>query len=190
MSFVWASLRSAVTRVLARRRCSPAISSTAVAVADPVAAPTPPIRKRSNQPLLWTAKCSDTLRWWCGPVAVATIIGVDVAAVRDVIRRCRNGRAVKGTYAADLQFAFRHFGYDMRLLADLRSNPPTLATWARERMDMQAAYVVVVTNHWDAVRGQWVCDRRTRGVPVKIRDAPHRRKRVRFVYVVTVAPRS
>ena len=145
-------------------------------------------RQRSNQPLLWTAKCSDTLKWWCGPVAVATTIGVDVAAVRDVIRRCRNGRPVKGTYATELRFAFRHFGYDMRLLADLRSNPPTLATWARERTDMEAAYIVVVSNHWIAVRGKWFCDTWTRGVPVKIKDAPHRRKRVRFVYVVTVAP--
>jgi hypothetical protein len=29
----------------------------------------------------------------------------------------------------------------------------------------------------------------TRGVPVKIKDAPHRRKRVRFVYMVTFAAR-
>jgi len=105
-------------------------------------------------------------------VAVAATIGVDVAAVRDVIRRCRNGRAVKGTDATDLQFAFRHFGYDMQLVADHRSNPPTLATWERQRADMEAAYVVIVTNHWVAVRGNWFCDRR---------------KRVRFVYVVTVA---
>jgi hypothetical protein len=38
---------------------------------------------------------------------VATIIGVDVATVRDVIR---HGRAVKGTYPIELQFTFRHFG--------------------------------------------------------------------------------
>jgi hypothetical protein len=50
---------------------------------------------------------------------------------------------------------------------------------------MQAAYVVVVINHWVAVRGQWFCDSWSRGVPIK--DAPHRRKRVRFVYVVTIA---
>ena len=74
-----------------------------------------------------------------------------MAAVRDIIRRCRHGRAVKGTHPIELQFAFRHFGYDMTLVADLNSNPPKLATWARERMDMQAAYVVVVTDHWVAV---------------------------------------
>jgi hypothetical protein len=105
-------------------------------------------------------------------VAVATIIGVDVAAVRDVIRKYRSGRAVKGTYATELQSAFRHFGYDMRLLADLRSKPPTLATWARERTDTEAAYIVVVSNHWVAVRGKWFCDSWTRGVPVKSRTRP------------------
>jgi hypothetical protein len=65
-------------------------------------------------------------------VAVAATIGVDVAAVRNVIRGYRNGRAVKGTYPNELQLAFRHFGYDMALVADLRSScraqkfPPAL----------------------------------------------------------------
>ena len=76
----------------------------------------------------------------------------------------------------------------LRGCPDLRSNPPTLATWERQRTDMEAAYVVIVSNHWVAVRGNWFCDSFTYGVPVKIKDAPHRRKRVRFVYVVSVAP--
>jgi hypothetical protein len=37
-----------------------------------------------------------------------------------------------------------------------------------------------------AVRGKWFCDTFTRGVPVKIKDAPRRRKRVQFVYKITV----
>jgi hypothetical protein len=41
---------------------------------------------------------------------------------------------------------------------------------------------------WVAVRGKWFCDTYTRGVPVKIKDALHWRKRVRLVYRVTVAP--
>jgi hypothetical protein len=44
------------------------------------------------------------------------------------------------TAAGELQLAFRYFGYDMALHSDLRSNPPTLATWQRERKDMEAAY--------------------------------------------------
>jgi hypothetical protein len=123
---------------------------------------------------------------WCGPVAVAATIGLDVAAVSAVIKRRRNGRQVKATYANELQLAFRHFGYEMTLLADLRCNPPTLATWERERTDLAAAYVVMVTGHWVAVRGKWFCNTFTRGVPVRIKDAPRRRKRVQLVYQITV----
>jgi hypothetical protein len=77
----------------------------------------------------------------------------------------------------------------MALIADLRSNPPTLATWERERTDIEATYVVVVTGHWVAVRGKWFCDTFTRGVPVRIKDAPRRRKRVQFVCRITVVSR-
>jgi len=111
VKFVWAFLRHATVRALTWRRHTAATLSTLVG--DPVAAPvlvppsrpSPPIHRRSNPPLLFTAQCSDTLKWWCGPVAVAAIIGVDVAAVRYVIRWYRNGRAVKGTYPIELQFA-------------------------------------------------------------------------------------
>jgi hypothetical protein len=151
-----------------------------------------PERKPLDQryPTLWAAKSSDARKkMWCGPVAVAATIGVDVAAVSDVIKRHRNGKSVKGTHPNELQLAFRHFGYDMTLVADLRSKPPTLATWERERTDMEATYVVVVTGHWVAARGKWFCDTFTHGVPVKIKDAPGRRKRVQFVYRITVVPR-
>ena len=77
----------------------------------------------------------------------------------------------------------------MTLLADLRSNPPTLATWERERSDLEATYAVMVTGHWVAVRGMWFCDTFTCGVPVRIKDAPRRRKRVQFVYQITVGRR-
>jgi hypothetical protein len=125
---------------------------------------------------------------WCGPVAVAAILGADVAEVRDVIKRHRHGKPVKGTSATELQLAFRHFGQHMELAADLRTNPPTFATWERERMDLDAAYVVMITGHWVAVRGKWFCDTFTKGLPVRIKDAPWRRKRVRMVYLITVAP--
>jgi hypothetical protein len=120
---------------------------------------------------------------------VAAVIGADVAAVSELIKRHRNGKPVKRTYAQELQLAFRHFGYEMSLVANLSNRPPTLATWERERRDMDAAYIVLVTRHWVAVRGKWFCDTFTHGVPVKIKDAPRRRKRVQFVYQITVGGR-
>jgi hypothetical protein len=78
----------------------------------------------------------------------------------------------KVTRANELQVAFHHFGYEMTLLADLRCNAPTLAAWERARTNLDAAYVVMVTGHWVAIRGKWFCDIFTHGVPVRIKDAP------------------
>jgi hypothetical protein len=189
LKFVSTSLLSVVAQVRTWFSRSPGASNTRSVSTEN--APTP-ARKRLDQrhPTLWAAKSSNTSRkMWCGPVAVAATIGVDVAAVVDVIKRHRNERAVKGTHPNELQLAFRHFGYEMTLVADLRSNSPTLATWERERTDMEAAYVVIVTGHWVAVRGKWFCDTFTHGVPVRIKDAPRRRKRVQFVYQITVVQR-
>jgi hypothetical protein len=74
----------------------------------------------------------------------------------------------------------------MHLVADLNRNPPTLATWVRERTDyeFEQAYLVIVTHHWVAVRGRWFVDTFTAGKPVRITDAPRRRKRVRYAYRV------
>jgi hypothetical protein len=92
----------------------------------------------------------------------------------------------KVTRANELQVAFHHFGYEMTLLADLRCNAPTLAAWERARTNLDAAYVVMVTGHWVAIRGKWFCDIFTHGVPVRIKDAPRRRKWVQSVYQITV----
>jgi hypothetical protein len=189
MNFISTPLFNVVAQVRTWFRRSPVTSSTP---SSSIQIAPMPERQPLNQchPTMWAARSTDAQRkMWCGPVAVAAIIGVDVAAVRDVIKRHRNGRPVKGTHPNELQLAFRHFGYDMTLLADLRSKPPTLATWERERTDMEAAYVVMVTGHWVAVRGKWFCDKFTQGVPVRIKDAPRRRKRVQLVYRITVGPR-
>jgi hypothetical protein len=185
MGFLSTSLLTLVGQVRGWLNRSPAPSPLVTSVRTEQ-----PRRRRhpnQHQPSLWSVKSSDPRRkMWCGPVVVAAIIGVDVAAVSEVIKGHRNGRPVKSTFANELQLAFRHFGYEMTLLADLRCKPPTLAAWERQRTDLEAAYVVMVTGHWVAVRGKWFCDTFTRGVPVRIKDAPRRRKRVQFVYQITV----
>jgi hypothetical protein len=71
-----AYLHRVAARVRAWCRRSPAeqIAASTVVAAPVLAPPRWQPRQRSNQPLLWTAKCSDTLKWWCGPVAVAAAI--------------------------------------------------------------------------------------------------------------------
>src|SRR5262249_50343055 len=177
----------------------PTPSAAEAVLANP--APTPiavapnqiesPLRRKSldqRHPTLWEAKCSDPKlkKMWCGPTAVAAIIGADVAAVCAAIKSYRkNNRPVMRTYHHELQHAFRTFGCDMTLVADFSANPPTFAAWERARTDMETAYVVAVTDHWVAVRGNWFNDTYTFGQPVHVKRAPHRRRRVRFVYSVT-----
>jgi hypothetical protein len=101
MKFVSTSLLNIVARV--RTWFSrPTVASSTHSVSNQIVPAAPaPERKRLNQrhPTLWAAKSSDArTKMWCGPVAVAATIGVDVAAVCDVIKRHRNGRPVKGTY--------------------------------------------------------------------------------------------
>ena len=150
----------------------------------------PPRRTRPNQPLptLWNVKSSDARkRLYCGPVAVAALIGADVDEVIRVIQLHRNNRRlVRGTNANDLHNAFRHFGCGIQLVADLSRNSPTLATWERDRTDLEfeQAWLLVVTGHWVAVRGRWFVDTWSNGAPVRITDAPRRRKRVRYAYRV------
>jgi hypothetical protein len=152
-----------------------------------------PKRRRPTQPrpTLWTVKSADTRsRLYCGPVAVAALIGANVDEVVQIIQGHRNNRRqVRGTHAHELQHAFRHFGHDLQLVADLSRKSPTLATWERERTDwdFEQAWLLVVTGHWVAVRGRWFVDTWSNGTPVRIADAPRRRKRVRYAYRVYMA---
>ena len=95
-----------------------------------------PKRRRPVQPrpTLWNVKSSATQgRLYCGPVAVAALIGANVDEVIQVIQRHRNNRRqVRGAHPHELQHAFRQFGHDIQLVADLSRNSPTLATWERE----------------------------------------------------------
>jgi hypothetical protein len=201
--FLSSLLRDAAARL--RIWCSRSLTVATTATSDAAPKPTPhsppqvrketvtqirvaspPRRRRPLQrhPLLWTVKSSDTgQRLFCGPVAVAALIGADVDEVIRVIQRHRNDyREVRGTHDHELKYAFQHFGYGMNLVANLYQKSPTLAAWERDRTDWDAAYLVVVTRHWVAIRGQWLVDTWTSGAPVRIKDAPHRRKRVRLVY--------
>jgi hypothetical protein len=48
--------------------------------------------------------------------------------------------------------------------------------------------MLVVDNHWVAVRGWWICDSLySKSVPIRIRPTgPHRRTRVEYVYGVVM----
>lgn len=173
---------------------TPGPSPRPVAGIDPVpktqTVARPKRRPHQAHPTLWSVRSSDAWqRVYCGPTAVAAAIGADVdEVVRTVQRNRRNYRPVKGTSADELQRVLWHFGHDLQLVADLSRNSPTLAGWERERTDweFEKPLLVIVTGHWVAVRGRWLVDTWTAGKPVRLSDAPWRRKRVRFVYCVNL----
>jgi len=181
-------LRGAAARLFPWLNRSPK-ETTVVADVVVVAPPEPTRRRRAKRhsPLSQAKNSDPGSRMWCGPTTVSATIGVDIVEVNAVIRRYRNdGSPVRGTTANELQVALQHFGYDLRLAADFSANPlpPTFATWERAQIDMDACFIVEVTDHWTAYRGGWFVDSFTRGVPTRAREAPHRRKRVRRVYQV------
>ena len=144
-------------------------------------------KRRATEPCtLWPVTNTDRRRkLWCGPTVVSTLIGIDAAVARDIIKESRGGRAVMGTSARELDLVFRAHGCRLDLLTDHSSDLPTFASWLRLPRDPDHALVVQVTGHWVAVRGNWFCDTFTKGQPVRVRHAPHKRKRVRRVYRVS-----
>jgi hypothetical protein len=196
---IWCSRSSVVATVAAKSDATPTPYSNpprvTVRIIDRTevgkeVAEGPPKRRRPIQPrpTLWEVKSSNTgQRLYCGPVAVAALIGANVDEVIRVIQQHRNNRRqVRFTHYYELQHALRHFGRDLQLVADLSRKSPTLATWERERTywEFEQAWLLTVTGHWVAVRGRWFVDTWTNGTPVRIGDAPRRRKRVRYAYRV------
>ena len=118
---------------------------------------------------------------------------------------------VKGTYPGEVRKVLASFGYRMSpvVLPSVESAPkplspaqqvffsprrrlrsglttPTLATFLRKRTPEQrkAIMLIDVSNHWVVVEGRRLADTFTKGAPVTIGKAPHRRKRVRSAYVI------
>jgi len=149
-----------------------------------------------RHPMLWSVENRDRRNpAYCGPTAVSALTGAYADEVVDLIKQRRgDDRPVQGTSPEELQHAFHQFGYDLLYVANLAANnPPSLARWERERTDadFEQSWLLIVDNHWVAVRGWWICDSLyTRSVPVRIRKTgPHRLTRVNYVYrAVTVAP--
>lgn len=135
--------------------------TTPVVVVAPVAPKRRPVQRRA---MLWPVR-SQMLpphRVYCGPTATSALIGADVDEIMSLIQDHRgNDRPVEGTLPDELQHVLRQFGNDLLFIANLATNnPPSLAHWERERTDadFEKCWMLVVDNHWVAVRGWWICD--------------------------------
>jgi hypothetical protein len=128
--------------------------------------------------MLWSVQSQSQQRLFCGPMAVAALIGVDADEVVRVIQDYRSDwRPVRSTRARELEHAFQCFGFNMRLISDLSTGSPTLAAWERGRTNwaFERPLLLMITGHWAAVRGQWFCDTFSGGggggTPVRLKDA-------------------
>ena len=150
---------------------------------------TKPRRPTQHRPVLWRVRTHDTRRRpiFCGPAAVSALIGVDADAVVRAIQRQRgNDRPVEATQVYEHHQACREFGFEILPVDNLSDKPPTLARWERGRTDYEfdQAMLVLVNNHWLAVRGSWACDSfYSRFAPMRIRRrGPHRRVQVKTYF--------
>jgi hypothetical protein len=136
-----------------------------------------------------------TTQLWCGLAAMATITGKPTSECRDMISAIRRNRrwlepearvAIKGIEPAELRLALEKSGFTATRLSV--SDKPTLARYLRERekSEMAELLLIVCGRHYVVVKGRKLIDSHTQ-VPVWIRQAPHRRKRVGSVVAIRSA---
>lgn len=144
---------------------------------------------------------SPRYRPWCGPAALSIITGLPADSMKPRINAMRDrapGAAVKGVRHIEMEWALAQLGFKVQLswsylratgwdasVAEARAARPTLARWLAERQPkhMHNMLLVTVGNHYVVVKGRKLCDNFT-VEPVFIRRAPHRRKRISFVYII------
>lgn len=124
---------------------------------------------------------------WCGPTAVAAITGLDVTTVHMKIPRPR----VMGTAAHELWKVMMDAGWKVERCSNPHPDEKwhdgvlSFRRWSKSKhRDANVAYLVMLTDHWVAVKGRWMCDTYTQGKPVRLTQGPHKRCRVQRVYRV------
>lgn len=138
---------------------------------------------------------------FCGPTAVAAITGQPISAVRDAYRFVRfehrwigfpRRPPIMGTTSEELASVLRLFGFDGHW--EYHTDKPTLAAYLKARQGYCRTHPTAVFfgRHVVAIKGWEFCDTFTDGQVVEADDAPHRRKRVRAVFVITeqIAPKT
>lgn len=152
------------------------------------------------RPILHYVNKDTKARTYCGEMSIAALSGVPTSVARDALRMARHGRdwpsrvarspTIKGVHDWELEKALYFLGF-VGHWVNVR-HAPTLAAWlnSRTRFERDRPCIVVVRNHYVAIAGHTFADTSTKGHVVEIDEAPHRRKRVMRIFIVTgrVAP--
>lgn len=146
---------------------------------------------------LYAAPGHPERRIYCGPTAMAAITGalpVDVEqhlvahrAKHGTPRRTQlRGALVRFMFSTEVEPLAEALGYravQESALSKRTLRQQTFAQWCRRRTaeERQHAYLVLVTNHFVAVRGDWFADTGAR-TPIPLHTAKHKRTRVQRVW--------
>lgn len=126
---------------------------------------------------------------YCGPTAVMAITGRPYTEVQPAMNRVRMRKetaAIMGVAAADVLATLYQFGYWASLVPSTDDYPyrgKTIAKVLRERTPEQVnqTWIIQTRDHFAVVKGRKFIDNHTKK-PVWIRNAPHRRARVKQIY--------
>jgi hypothetical protein len=138
---------------------------------------------------------------FCGPTAVAAVTGVKPERVEELVlawraihkpptRGCRSKqRPVTTMWSSEMEPILNRLGWRVtRVRHDYTRHAQTFAAWQRGR-DREATYILLVTGHFVAVSGRWFADSHHR-TPIRLTQAPNRRKRVLWVFQVEPIPQT
>jgi hypothetical protein len=130
-------------------------------------------------------------RLYCGPTAICAVTGLSASRVLALIDADRGAaayktdgrlRGVRGMHHLELLNALALLGFPARYIRV--HDRPTLAAWLKDHRPTEPM-IVNVTGHYVAVDARTFIDTKTKGLPVRLKDAPGRRARVRgFIEII------
>lgn len=127
---------------------------------------------------------------YCGPAVISAVTGISTDEAARVIRETSGVRAVRGTFAHQIEAAFYRLGYSLRPFPNYHNDTvlrPTLAAWLRRSIEERKAgriFLVSAGHHWQLISGRrYVCGRTKQIVSIRDKQVK-RRARVKSVYEI------
>jgi hypothetical protein len=128
---------------------------------------------------------------YCGPTAMATILGITTDQAAALIRAQSGQRAVRSTFTVHLMAAMRAAGCKLTLVRAPHGTKQrdTLASWLRTRKLPSDMHVIVTHgNHYGVILGKRYLCSLTKRQTVGLADIPKRRARVEEWIIVESLP--
>ena len=133
---------------------------------------------------------------YCGPTAMATILGITTDDAATLIRQQSGQRAARGVHQRHLVSALIAAGCEVseHQAAYARKDLPTVAAWLAAQGGMHSGLprnqhiILVHGNHFGTILGDRYLCSLTKGMSVRLKDIPKRRARVSSWLIVRALP--